>query len=66
MKEAFKRYIPRSEWEALKAEWRYWRHQALREFITPADWHAVRLPDRLFWLFPLVRPIGWLVRRRRG
>ena len=22
MKEAFKRYIPRSEWEALKAEWR--------------------------------------------
>ncbi len=51
---------------ALKAEWRYWRHQVMREFITPADWDAVRLPDRLFWLFPLIRPIGWLLRRRRS
>ena len=51
---------------SLKAEWRYLRHQALREFITPADWDAIRLPDSLFWLFPLIRPIGWLVRRWRG
>jgi hypothetical protein len=51
---------------SLKRDWRYWRHQAMRELITPADWEVVRLPDRLFWLFPLVRPIGWLVRRWRG
>ena len=51
---------------ALKRGWRYWRHQALREFITPADWDAIGLPDRLFWLFPAVRPVGWLVRRWRA
>jgi hypothetical protein len=51
---------------SLKAEWRYWVHQAMREFVTPADWEAMRLPDSLFWLFPLVRPFGWLVRRWRG
>jgi hypothetical protein len=51
---------------SLKRDWRYRRHQALRELITPADWEVVRLPDRLFWLFPLLRPIGWLVRRWRG
>ena len=50
----------------LKAEWRYWRHQAEHEFIAPADWEAVPLPDSLFRLFPLVRPFGWLVRRWRG
>jgi hypothetical protein len=50
---------------SLKADWRYRRHQAMREFIVPADWQAMRLPDRLFWLFPLVRPVGWLLRWRR-
>ena len=51
---------------SLKPEWAYWRHQAMREFVTPADWQTLRLPDRLFWVFPLIRPIGWLVRRWRG
>jgi hypothetical protein len=51
---------------SLKRDWRYWRHQALREFVTPADWEVVGLPDWLFWLFPLVRPLGWLVRRWRA
>jgi hypothetical protein len=31
----------------------------------PADWEALRLPDRLFWLFPLMRPVGWVLRRRQ-
>lgn len=48
---------------SLKADWRYWRYQILRELITPADWNLVRLPDSLFWLFLLIRPIGWLLRR---
>jgi hypothetical protein len=51
---------------ALKPGWRYWRYQAAREFIVPADWAALRLPDRWFWLFPVLRPVGWLMRRRRG
>jgi hypothetical protein len=49
---------------ALKPEWRYWKYQALREFVTPADWELLPLPDRLFWLYPLLRPVGWLLRRR--
>ena len=35
----------------------------MREWFTPADWNTVRLPDALFWLYPLLRPVGWLVRR---
>jgi hypothetical protein len=51
---------------AVKTGWRYWRYQAAREFIVPADWPTLRLPDRLFWLFPLLRPLGWLLRRWRS
>jgi len=49
----------------IKTECKYWRYQARREFVTPADWEVLRLPDYLFWAFPLVRPVGWLVRRWR-
>ncbi len=48
---------------ALKAGWRYRATQAARELFTPADFDIVRLPDALFWLYPLVRPVGWMVRR---
>jgi hypothetical protein len=50
---------------ALKSDWRYRTSQALRECFTPADFVTVRLPDALFWLYPLVRPVGWLMRRWR-
>ena len=50
---------------SLKSDWRYRRRQILRELTSPSDWGTVALPDRLFSLYPLVRPIGWLVRRRR-
>jgi hypothetical protein len=50
---------------SLKSGWRYRGRQALREFLSPADWDTVRLPDRLFWAYPLVRPVGWLIRRTR-
>lgn len=48
---------------SLKTDWRYRRDQALRELVAPGDWAALPLPDRLFWLFPLIRPFGWLLRR---
>ena len=52
---------------ALKPDWRYRLSQARREWFTPADWDAIRLPARLSWLYPFLRPAGWLVRRwRRG
>jgi hypothetical protein len=50
---------------SLKSGWRYRGRQALREFLSPADWDTVRLPDSLFWAYPLVRPVGWLMRRAR-
>jgi hypothetical protein len=46
----------------LKPGWQCWKNQALREWVTPADWQALRLPDRLFWAYVLVRPFGWLIR----
>jgi hypothetical protein len=50
---------------ALKSDWRYRATQAMREWFTPADWATLRLPDALFWLYPFVRPAGWLMRRWR-
>jgi len=47
----------------LKSDWRYRSSQLLREAFTPADFDTVRLPDALFFLYPLVRPVGWLARR---
>src|SRR5438046_857249 len=51
---------------SLNAGWSYRRNQLMRELVAPADWAVVRLPDRLFWLFLLIRPFGWLIRRRAG
>jgi hypothetical protein len=48
---------------SLKSDWRYRASQMLRECFSPADFDTVPLPDALFFLYPLVRPVGWLVRR---
>jgi Uncharacterised nucleotidyltransferase len=50
----------------IKTGWNYWRHQTRREFVTPADWEVLRLPDSFFWAFPLVRPVGWLMRQTKS
>ena len=50
---------------SLKADLRFRTRQALREFISPTDWATIPLPDPLFFLYPLVRPVGWLFRRNR-
>jgi hypothetical protein len=50
----------------IKTDWRYWGYQARREFVTPADWEILRLPDSFFWAFPLVRPVGWLMRQTKS
>ena len=49
---------------SIKPVWRYRLRLLRRELISPADWAAVPLPARLFWLYPLIRPFGWLLRRR--
>jgi len=50
----------------LKAGWRYQKVQMARELIAPADWQVFRLPPSLQWAYPLLRPIGWIVRRLTG
>jgi len=48
---------------SLKPGWQYRKRQIAREFVAPADWTAFRLPRQLSWLYPVIRPFGWLVRR---
>lgn len=50
---------------ALKSDWRYWRSEMVRDWLSPVDWETIPLPDALFWLYPIIRPVGWLLRRRR-
>jgi hypothetical protein len=67
---SWRRFVRASIWQrlyrlSLKREARYVASQLAREWFTPADWDTVRLPDRLFVLYPIVRPLGWLARRWR-
>jgi hypothetical protein len=48
---------------ALKSDGRYWRSEMVRDWLSPVDWETIPLPDSLFWLYPLLRPVGWLKRR---
>jgi hypothetical protein len=50
---------------SLKPDWRYVLAQARREWFSANDWQTLNLPDTLFFLYPVVRPLGWLVRRWR-
>ncbi len=49
---------------SVKSDWRYRRSQVGREWFSPADHETMPLPEALSWLYPLVRPWGWLIRRR--
>ena len=64
-----KRALVYAVWERLyrfllKSDWRYRASQLRADWFCPADWQSVPLPEALFWLYPLVRPWGWLMRRR--
>ena len=63
-----KRELRYALWErlyrfSLKPDWRYRADHLKADWFCPADWDSVPLPPALFWLYPLVRPWGWLVRR---
>lgn len=64
----WKRVLRQSLWErlyrfSLKSDWRYRLTQLQREWFSPADRDVVPLPKSLAFLYPLVRPWGWLMRR---
>lgn len=52
---------------ALVRGWRYRLGELAADMVSPDDWIALRLPDRLIWLYPILRPFCWLARwlRRR-
>ncbi|MGE4221001.1 MAG: nucleotidyltransferase family protein [Alphaproteobacteria bacterium] len=49
----------------LKGAWAYAWTALVAELRSPADWEVLSLPDRLIWLYPVLRPVGWLLRRLR-
>lgn len=51
---------------SLKMDWRFRAYQCAAIWIYPPDWDAIRLPAALYWLYPLIRPFSWTIRRLRG
>lgn len=47
----------------MKGSWRSLWSQIKLDMQYPIDWAVLRLPDRLTFLYPLIRPAGWLIRR---
>ncbi|AWK85179.1 nucleotidyltransferase domain-containing protein [Azospirillum thermophilum] len=50
---------------ALKPGWRHRWNELQADLRNPADWGVIPLPARLIWLYPALRPIGWVVRTLR-
>lgn len=50
----------------LKTGWSHRWNEARADLANPVDWQVFALPDRLLWLYPFLRPLGWLVRNLRG
>lgn len=50
----------------MKTDIRYSLHELARFVIAPHDFARIDIPDALFFLYPVLRPVSWLVRRLRG
>lgn len=65
-----RRFIAGSVWSraityAMKPTRAFWSRQLAFDLTSPQDRAAFALPDRLDWLYPLIRPFGWAIRRLR-
>lgn len=65
-----RRFIAGSVWSraityAMKPTRAFWGHQLAYDLSSPQDRAAFALPDRLGWMYPLIRPFGWAIRRLR-
>jgi hypothetical protein len=65
-----RRFIAGSVWSrsityAMKPTRAFWRRQLAWDMTSPQDRAAFALPDRLGWMYPLIRPFGWAIRRLR-
>ncbi|HYD29488.1 MAG TPA: nucleotidyltransferase family protein [Azospirillaceae bacterium] len=50
---------------SLKKTWRHRWQEFQADILNPIDWDVFSLPDRLLWLYPLLRPVGWVLRNTR-
>jgi hypothetical protein len=47
---------------SFKADWRHCWGELRADLVYPIDWDVFQLPARLSWLYPALRPVGWLLR----
>ncbi len=65
-----RRFIAGSVWSraityTMKPTRAFWGRQLAFDLSSPQDRAAFALPDRLDWMYPLIRPFGWAIRRLR-
>lgn len=56
----------RSYLYSLKGSWREAWREILSDAVNPVDWDVLPLPRQLLWLYPVLRPLGWVLRNFRG
>lgn len=49
----------------LKGTWRHFAQEMAADIRNPVDAEFLHLPSALSWLYPLLRPLGWVVRNLR-
>lgn len=67
---SMRRFLAGSVWAratgyAMRPSARYWRQQLAAELDSPHDRALFALSPRTAWLYPLLRPVGWVIRRWR-
>ncbi|MCA1196395.1 nucleotidyltransferase family protein [Sphingomonas sp. R647] len=65
-----RRFIDGSVWSrsityTMKPTRAFWSSQLAFDLSSPQDRAAFALPARLGWMYPLIRPFGWAIRRLR-
>jgi len=68
---SLRRFIAGSVWSrsityAMKPSRHFWGRQLAWDLNSPQDRAAFALPDGLGWMYPLIRPFGWAIRRLRA
>jgi len=68
---SLRRFLAGSVWSrsityAMKPSRHFWGRQLAWDLSSPQDRAAFALPRRLGWMYPLIRPFGWAIRRLRA
>jgi len=68
---SLRRFFAGSVWSrsityAMKPSRHFWGRQLAWDLSSPQDRAAFALPRRLGWMYPLIRPFGWAIRRLRA